>query len=71
LIFEDDFSYKVYVYFLRHKNEAFLMFKKFKALVKDHNRRKIKKPRTNNGLEFCELDINELCVVQALLDARL
>ncbi|KAH0754753.1 hypothetical protein KY290_025023 [Solanum tuberosum] len=29
----DDFSRKVLVYFLRHKNEDFLKFKKFKALV--------------------------------------
>jgi len=33
LTFVDDFSRKVWVYFLRHKNEVVHMFKKFKALV--------------------------------------
>ena len=33
LTFIDDFSRKVWVYFLRQKNETFSIFKKFKALV--------------------------------------
>lgn len=49
----DDFSRKVWAYFLRHKNEVFLKFKNFKALVENQTRRKIKKLRTDNGLEFC------------------
>jgi len=59
LTFVDDFSCKVWVYFLRHKHEAFFMFKKFKALVENQTGRKIKKLRTDNGLEFCETDFNE------------
>ncbi|KAH0652209.1 hypothetical protein KY289_029887 [Solanum tuberosum] len=39
----DGFSRKVWVYFLRHKNEAFLKFKNFKALVENQTGRKIKK----------------------------
>ena len=39
----DDFSRKVWVYFLRHKNEAFIKFKNFKALVENQTGRKIKK----------------------------
>jgi len=35
LIFVDNFSRKVLVYFLRQKNEAFLMFTNFKALVEN------------------------------------
>ena len=35
LTFVDDFSRKVWVYFLRQKNETFSMFKKFKALVEN------------------------------------
>ena len=35
LTFVDDFSSKVWVYFLRQKNETFSMFKKFKALVEN------------------------------------
>ena len=53
LTFVDDFSRKVWVYFLRKKNETFLIFNKLKALVKNQTGRKIKKLRTDNGLEFC------------------
>ena len=66
LTFVDDFSRKVWVYFLRHKNEAFPMFKKFKALVENQTGRKIKKLRTDNGLEFCETDFNEFCAEQGV-----
>jgi transposase InsO family protein len=59
LTFVDDVSRKVWVYFLWHKNEAFPIFRKFKALVENQTRRKIKKHRTDNGLEFCETDFNE------------
>jgi len=52
LTFVDDFLRKVWVYLLRQKNETFSMFKKFKALVENQTRRKIKKLRTDNGLEF-------------------
>jgi len=58
LTFVDDFSRKVWVHFLQHKNEAFPMFKKFKALVENQTGRKIKTLRTDNGLEFCETDFN-------------
>lgn len=57
----DDFSRKVWVYFLRHKNEAFPTFKKWKALVENQTGKKVKKLRTDNGLEFCETDFNEFC----------
>jgi transposase InsO family protein len=56
----DDFSRKVWVYFLRHKNEVFHTFNKWKTLVEVW--KKVKKLRTYNGLEFCGSDFNELCV---------
>lgn len=57
----DDFSRKVWVYFLRHKNETFPTFKKWKTLVETQTGRKVKKLRTDNGLEFCGGDFNEFC----------
>ena len=63
LTFVDDFSRKVWVYFLRHKNETFFMFKKFKALVENQTGRKIKKLKTDNGLEFVESEFKEFCAV--------
>ena len=63
LTFVDDFSWKVWVYFLRQKNEMFSMFKKFKDLVENQTRRKIQKLRTDNGIEFCEMEFNEFYAV--------
>ena len=40
LIFVDDFSRKVWVYFLRQKNEMFSTFKKFKAFVETRLKRR-------------------------------
>ena len=42
------------------------MFKKFKALVKNRTGRKTKKLRTDNDLEFCEINFNEFYVVQVI-----
>jgi len=67
LTFVDDFSRKVWVYFLRQKNEIFSMFKKFKALVEDQTGRKIKKLRTDNGLEFVESEFDKFCVVNGIV----
>ena len=42
------------------------MFKKFKALVENQTGRNTKRFRTDNDLEFCELDFNKFCVVQGI-----
>ena len=57
----DDFSRKVWVYFLKHKNDTFTTFKKWKTLVETQTGKKVKKLRTDNGLEFCNGDFNEFC----------
>ncbi|GJZ84657.1 retrovirus-related pol polyprotein from transposon TNT 1-94 [Tanacetum coccineum] len=57
----DDYSRRVWVHFLRHKNEAFSKFKEWKQLVENHTGRKLKKLRTDNGLEFCNQEFNNLC----------
>ncbi|RDY04651.1 hypothetical protein CR513_11615, partial [Mucuna pruriens] len=51
LLFIDDFSRKTWVYFLTHKSMAFVMFKNFKALVKNHSY-VIKALRSDRGGEF-------------------
>ncbi|KAL5740548.1 hypothetical protein ACOSQ2_029728 [Xanthoceras sorbifolium] len=61
LTFIDDYSRKVWVYFLKHKNDVFATFKQWKALVEKQTGRKIKRLRTDNGLEFCQGDFNEFC----------
>ncbi|KAL5757095.1 hypothetical protein ACOSQ2_021841 [Xanthoceras sorbifolium] len=61
LTFIDDYSRKVWVYFLKQKNDVFTTFKQWKALVEKQTGRKIKRLRTDNGLEFCQGDFNEFC----------
>lgn len=56
LIFVDDFTRMVFVYFLKAKSEVFKYFKEFKSMVENQRDRKIKIFRTDNGLEFCSTE---------------
>jgi len=38
----DDYSRKVWSYFLKHKSEAFLAFKEWKAMVEKQTKKKVK-----------------------------
>ena len=49
----DDYSRKVWLYFLKQKSEAFNKFKEWKTLVEYQTGKTIKHLRTDNGLEFC------------------
>ena len=49
----------MWVYFLKHKHEAFSKFKEWKIMVENQIGSKLKKLRTNNGLEFCSKEFNE------------
>lgn len=57
----DDYSRKVWPYFIHHKNEVFKCFKDWKVLVENQTGRKVKKLRTDNGLEFCEKSFTDFC----------
>nr|GFB67488.1 retrovirus-related Pol polyprotein from transposon TNT 1-94 [Tanacetum cinerariifolium] len=46
----------------RFKHKAFGKFKKWKQLVKNQTGRTVKKLRTDNGLEFCNREFEQLCV---------
>lgn len=59
--FIDDFSRKVWIYFLRTKNEVFSRFKEWKAEVETETGKKLKCLRTDNGLEFCNNQMDQLC----------
>jgi len=50
--FIDDFSRKVWVYFLKQKSEIFDKFKLWKAEVENQTGRKIKYLRSDNGIEY-------------------
>ncbi|GJW77491.1 retrotransposon protein, putative, ty1-copia subclass [Tanacetum coccineum] len=46
----------------RFKHEAFGKFKEWKQLVENQTGRTVKKLRTNNGLEFCNREFEQLCI---------
>ncbi|GJQ91343.1 retrovirus-related pol polyprotein from transposon TNT 1-94 [Tanacetum coccineum] len=46
----------------RFKHEAFGKFKEWKQLVENQTGRTVKKLRTNNGLEFCNQEFEQLCI---------
>jgi hypothetical protein len=52
IIFIDDFSRKVWVYFMRHKSETFAKFKLWKVEVKNQTGKKVKCLRTDNSTEY-------------------
>jgi transposase InsO family protein len=49
----DDYSRRVFPYFLKHKSNAFDAFKAWKVMVKKQTERKLNILRTDNGMEFC------------------
>jgi len=67
LTFVDDFSRKVWFCFLRQKNDAFSMFKKFKALDENQIGKKIKNLMIDNGLKFRETKLSEFCATQGIV----
>lgn len=59
--FIDDFSRYCWLYCLKHKGEAFKTFVQWKVLVENQTGKKVKRLRTDNGLEFVNDEFNELC----------
>ncbi|KAJ4713974.1 Retrovirus-related Pol polyprotein from transposon TNT 1-94 [Melia azedarach] len=55
----DDFSRMTWVFIMKHKSEAFKNFRQWKALVENQTGKKIKRLRTDNGLEFCWSEFDE------------
>lgn len=58
----DDYSRKVWVLLLKQKSEVFDKFKNWKVLIENQTGKKIKTLRTDNGLEFCNKQLDNLCV---------
>ena len=57
----DDCSRKVWLYILKSKNEAFQKFKDWKRMVELQTGKKVKKLRTDNGLEYINDEFNKFC----------
>ncbi|KAL0447542.1 UNVERIFIED_CONTAM: Retrovirus-related Pol polyprotein from transposon TNT 1-94 [Sesamum latifolium] len=61
ILFIDDFTRKTWVYFLKHKSEAFETFKKFKIRVEKESGFEIKALRTDRGGEFTSNEFKAFC----------
>lgn len=52
ILFIDDFSRKIYCYFIKQKSDAFDKFVEFKASAENTTGNKIKTLSSDNGIEF-------------------
>ena len=66
----DDYSRKLWIYFLKNKSETFLKFKEWKILVETQVGKKWKKLRTDNGLEFLSNDFNSFYQKEGIVTYR-
>jgi transposase InsO family protein len=57
----DDYSRKVWPYFLKDKSEAFSAFKEWKTMVENQIEKKVKTLRTDSGMEFCSHEFKSYC----------
>ncbi|KAH9648136.1 hypothetical protein KPL70_025471 [Citrus sinensis] len=54
----DDYTRKVWVYVLKQKGEALMKFKEWMTLIENQTGRKVKRLRTDNGLEYCSKEFD-------------
>lgn len=70
ILFVDDYSRMVYVYFIKQKSEAFACFQKYKAMVENQLNRKIKILRSDNGKEYCNKDFDNYLAKEGIIHQR-
>jgi len=58
----DEHSRKLWVYLIKHKDEVFDVFRKFKTLVENQSEKKINILRTDGGGQYTSRMFEELCV---------
>ena len=57
----DDYSRKVWPYFLKTKDDTIAAFKEWKTMIERQTKKKVKVLRTDNGGEFCSLAFDDYC----------
>ncbi|KAG9446280.1 hypothetical protein H6P81_012408 [Aristolochia fimbriata] len=70
LTFIDDFSRKVWVYFLKAKSDVCTVFKKWKCMIEKQTGKQIKRLRIDNGLEFCSREFDKFCEDEGIVRHR-
>ncbi|CAI9756071.1 unnamed protein product [Fraxinus pennsylvanica] len=63
----DDFSKKIWVFFLKQKSDVFETFKELKILVEKQTGKQVKRLRTDNMLKFCSDQFNSFCRAEGIL----
>jgi len=63
----DDYSRKVWPYFLKHKWQAFSAFKEWKIIIERQTEKKVKILRTDNGMEFCSKQFKNYCKSEGIV----
>ena len=62
----DDYTRKVWIDFIKTKDEAFSKFTEWKRLVENQTERKVKTLRTDNGLEFYNKEFDKFCETEGI-----
>jgi transposase InsO family protein len=57
--FIDDYSRRTWIFFMKTKDEIFIRFREFKALVENQTGKKIKVLRLDNGGEYTSNDFRD------------
>jgi transposase InsO family protein len=57
----DDYSRRLWSFFIKHKLDVFNTFKEWKIMIENQSGKRIKKLHTDNGLEFCSREFDSLC----------
>jgi hypothetical protein len=52
---------------LKDKSEAFSVFKEWKIMVEIQTEKKVKKLRTDNGMEFCSQEFKSYCKFEGIV----
>jgi transposase InsO family protein len=65
--FIDDFSRKIWIYFLRHKSETFAKFKEFKAEAEKQSGKYVKSLRSDGGGEYNSKEFANFCKSQGII----
>ena len=57
----NDYSRRIWIYFLKTKDQAFGKFKEWHAMVENESRQKLKMVRSNRGGEFTSSEFDSYC----------
>jgi transposase InsO family protein len=67
LTFIDDFSRKIWIYFLRHKSETFAKLQEFKAEAEKQSGKYVKVLRSDGGGEYSSKEYANFCKSQGVI----